>query len=162
MKRGLTEIVVMGLTIAVVVGVPAYFIREGVGWIESRFGTNSAAMAIGGAIILAAFIGGAAFMQRGIRRAQSDLLDGLDQLGEVMRSFAGSHKANAQAALIEQRAAADHERRFQAMVDQRVKMLTAGTVPAAPAAPASWAIGLQDETGPASAPAAGRGVRYVE
>lgn len=163
MKRGLAEIVVLGFGLLVVIGVPAWFIREGLVWIGEQYGPDAAMLAFGGGIILLAFVGGGMFTHRIKQKTQADMLDALEQMGAVVSSMAGVHKANAQGVLIEQRQAAEAERRFNMLVDQRVKMLTAGQAPAASVP--SWFVDLEAETvaAPAGQAAGGRGgVRHVE
>ena len=165
MKRSLGEILVLGIAILVLVGVPGYFVREALLFVADQYGPNAATMAAGMGIALLTFIGGGLFTYRIIKRAQIHMLDAFDSMGETVRTLSGVQKVNAQAALIDQRQTAEAERRFQALVDQRVRMLTAGQGPAAPAAASvpSWALADVDSiAAPAAASAAGGGPRYVE
>lgn len=135
----------------------------GVWWIETRFGTVAAAVALGGLLALVAWVGGSLFTHRIKQQTQADMLDGLGEMAGTVQSLSGAQRIQAQAALIDRRAEYEAERRIQQIADQRVKLLLADRQAAerADAARPTWIGGVEVDGAPLERTER-TGPRYVE
>ena len=138
--------------------------------LEDRFGANVAVLVFGGLFVLGAFVGGALFAAQVARQSQRAFLQGLGELGDVMRGTAGVQREALRGEREAFRAAARIEtidaQRVERLADQRARLLLADTRQdqrdaqrAADQAP-TWQA---QATTPAAQPSGeGRRFRYVE
>lgn len=97
--------------------------------LEDRFGANVAVLVFGGLFVLGAFVGGALFAAQVARQSQRAFLQGLGELGDVMRGTAGVQREALRGEREAFRAAARIEtidaQRVERLADQRARLLLA-------------------------------------
>lgn len=93
MRESAKEILMVGLVVLALVALSMIVIGFGTysvfAALEDRFGANVAVLVFGGLFVVGAFIGGALFSARIARKSQESFLQGLGELGDVMRGTAG-------------------------------------------------------------------------
>ena len=93
MRESAKELLMVGLVILALLGLGGGMLGFGVysvfAALEDRFGANVAVLVFGGLFVVGAFIGGALFSARIARKSQESFLQGLGELGDVMRGTAG-------------------------------------------------------------------------
>ncbi len=134
--------------------------------LEDRFGANVAVLVFGGLFVLGAFVGGALFSAQVARQSQRAFLQGLGELGDVMRGTAGVQREALRGEREAFRAAARVEtidvQRVERLADQRARLLLADNrqEPRAAESAPTWQT---QATTPAAQPSGeGRRFRYVE
>ena len=97
--------------------------------LEDRFGANVVVLVFGGLFVLGVFVGGALFSAQVARQSQRAFLQGLGELGDVMRGTAGVQREALRGERDAFRAAARIEtidaQRVERLADQRARLLLA-------------------------------------
>ena len=134
--------------------------------LEDRFGANVAVLVFGGLFVLGAFVGGALFAAQVARQSQRAFLQGLGELGDVMRGTAGVQREALRGEREAFRAAARIEtidaQRVERLADQRARLLLADNRQEQRAADQAPTWQAQATTPAAQPSGEGRRFRYVE
>ena len=134
--------------------------------LEDRFGANVAVLVFGGLFVLGAFVGGALFSAQVARQSQRAFLQGLGELGDVMRGTAGVQREALRGEREAFRAAARIEtidaQRVERLADQRARLLLADNRQEQRAADQAPTWQAQATTPAAQPSGEGRRFRYVE
>lgn len=166
MDRGIKEILLLGLVVLLLLGIAGSMVGFGV-WasfaaLEDRFGSGVATLVFGGMFVVAAWVGGSIFTARQNRQAQTAFLQGLGELGDVLRGTAGvqreqlrgereAFKATAGAMLY-------NERRINQVADQKARLLV-DAQRNAPAAPTWYTVADEREADPLFDPDSAQSMR---
>ena len=134
--------------------------------LEDRFGANVVVLVFGGLFVLGVFVGGALFSAQVARQSQRAFLQGLGELGDVMRGTAGVQREALRGEREAFRAAARIEtidaQRVERLADQRARLLLADNRQEQRAADQAPTWQAQATTPAAQPSGEGRRFRYVE
>ena len=130
-RNALKEIAALGFVVLVVLITIFAALGGGIyltfAALEDRFGPDVAVLVFGGLFVLAAWVGGSIFTARQNKRAQDAFLQGLGELGDVMRGTAGVQReqlrGEREAFKLTAGAQLYNEKRINQIADQKARLL---------------------------------------
>lgn len=130
-RNGIKEIAALGFVVLMILGIAGAMLGGGVyltfAALEDRFGSNVAVLVFGGLFVLGAWVGGSVFTARQNKRAQDAFLQGLGELGDVMRGTAGVQReqlrGEREAFRLTAGAQLYNEKRINQIADQKTRLL---------------------------------------
>lgn len=130
-NRGIKEILLLGVVVLLIVGGAMAMVGGGA-WlsfaaIEERFGAGVALLSFGFVVAMLLFIGGGGFAVLIMLKSQKSFLQGLGELGDVMRGTAGVERERLRIQREGERARNQLDvidaKRVNALADQKLRLL---------------------------------------